>query len=149
MFGFDGKETENLRARFRKIPQEDKAWKTAEDFMMWAAESGYITGTHLRKHNDALPHGPNNSYWLNRDSEKARKRYTDEVKKGCEFCKDCSKDICDNGIGCKEWQRYFTKNWNKNIHVPPVKPVVQEGPMVFRYEHPDLVREGIVFNAEC
>lgn len=33
MFGFDSKETENLRARFRKIRKEDKAWTTA-----WAAD---------------------------------------------------------------------------------------------------------------
>ena len=145
MFGFDSKETENLRARFRKIWKEDKAWTTAEDFMKWAAESGYETGMHLRKHNDALPHGPDNSYWLDRGSENSRLRLTIEMKNGSEYCKGCDKKICDNGVGCKGWQKWFKKNWNKNIYVPPVKPVVQEGPMVFRYEHPDLVREGIVF----
>ena len=145
MFGFDSNETKNLRTRFSKIPKEDKEWTSPEDFIKWAKESGYITGLHLRKHDKTLPHGPKNSFWLIKGPEETMRRFISELRKGSEFCKECVRECSGNGMGCKDWQKYYTENWNKNIHVPPVKPVVQEGPMVFRYEHPDLVREGIVF----
>lgn len=144
MYGFDGKETENLRARFRKL-NGDSTWSCLDDFLIWAKESGYKTGMHLRKHVETLPHGPTNSCWSTLNMLDTKKRYLDNMRNSCEFCKDCQKECPTTGYGCKEWADNWKKNWNENIYVPPVKPVVEEGPMVFRYEHPDLVREGIVF----
>lgn len=50
------------------------------------------------------------------------------------FCRNCTRDDCPtNGDGCKAWETYFIDNWNKKQR------------QFFRYEHPDLVREGIIY----
>ena len=143
MFGFNHRETENLRTRFRNIPQEDRVWECVEEFIKWARDSGYAKGLHLRKHNEEMPHGPDNSFWLTANAGELKTRFLNQMKKGSVFCRSCEKDCPRDGRGCKEWREYFRLNWNENIHVPKPKPVVQERPMVFQYEHPDLVREGI------
>ena len=60
------------------------------------------------------------------------------------FCKRCGikKRHCLDG--CSEWKQWWIKNWNTNICV---KPVTEEPPKreKFKYEHPDLVREGITW----
>ena len=50
------------------------------------------------------------------------------------------------GDGCKAWEKYFIDNWNKNIMKSIGNHKKQR--QFFRYEHPDLVREGIVFEHE-
>lgn len=56
-------------------------------------------------------------------------------------CEKCGVHCPENG--CVVWKRYFIQNRNKHIsEAPAAKPMVRE---FFRYEHPDLVREGIVF----
>lgn len=58
------------------------------------------------------------------------------------FCRNCRR--CSNvWRGCPAWRKYFIDNWNKNIMVKPKKTR-----QFFQYEHPDLVREGIVFEHE-
>ena len=146
MCGFDVKETENLRARYRKI-KDDCEWTSVEDFLNWSKKNGYRTGMHLSKRDGELPHGPLNSVFQIKGLKKAKRLFIENMKKSCEFCKDCQKECPLTGRGCQEWADQWKQNWNKNIHVPPVKPLVEEGPMVWRYEHPDLVREGIVFEA--
>ena len=145
MCGFGGKETENLRKRFRKI-RDDCEWPSLEAFLFWVKESGYIKGNHLYKRVPELPHGPGNSFWSTIAARQAKQRYMENLKKNCKFCKDCQKECPLDGRGCKEWADYWKKNWNKNIHVPAEKPPEPVKPQFFRYEHPDLVREGIVFD---
>lgn len=63
------------------------------------------------------------------------------------FCRNCTRDDCPtNGDGCKAWEAYFIANWNENI----MKSIGnhKKRRQFFRYEHPDLVREGIVFEHE-
>lgn len=63
------------------------------------------------------------------------------------FCRNCTRDDCPtNGDGCKAWETYFIDNWNKNIRKSIGNHKKQR--QFFRYEHPDLVREGIVFRHE-
>lgn len=63
------------------------------------------------------------------------------------FCRNCTRDDCPtNGDGCKAWETYFIDNWNKNIMKSIGNHKKQR--QFFRYEHPDLVREGIVFEHE-
>lgn len=63
------------------------------------------------------------------------------------FCRNCTRDDCPtNGDGCKAWETYFIENWNKNIMKSIGNHKKQR--QFFRYEHPDLVREGIVFEHE-
>ena len=55
------------------------------------------------------------------------------------FCSDCQLESCpEAGRGCPKYRRRFVKNWNENISAAP--KVTKE---YFRYERPDLVREGI------
>lgn len=63
------------------------------------------------------------------------------------FCRNCTRDDCPtNGDGCKAWETYFIENWNKNIMKSIGSHKKQR--QFFRYEHPDLVREGIVIKNE-
>lgn len=63
------------------------------------------------------------------------------------FCRNCTRDDCPtNGDGCKAWETYFIDNWNKNIMKSIGNHKKQR--QFFQYEHPDLVREGIVFEHE-
>ena len=63
------------------------------------------------------------------------------------FCRNCTRDDCPtNGDGCKAWETYSIDNWNKNIMKLWKNHKKQR--QFFRYEHPDLVREGIVFEHE-
>lgn len=55
-------------------------------------------------------------------------------------CKICDK-ACPDG-GCKAWRDWFVQNWNDNITIAPQEPRDRQ---FFRYEHPDLVREGIAY----
>lgn len=53
-------------------------------------------------------------------------------------CDACTRQECTNrGNGCKEWEDWFVQNWNRNIHRKVPKPPRR----VWRYEHPDRVRE--------
>lgn len=146
MYGFDGKETECLRRRFCNLSKEETGWANADEFLRWARDSGYEKNLHMGRHDETLPHGPGNSFWMTRDLWQTRQRFLKKMKESCPFCRDCEKTCSLSGKGCTEWQQYFVKNWNKHICI--AKPVVKEDPNVrkcFRYEHPDLVREGIVF----
>lgn len=144
MYDLDGKAVETLRTRYRKIAG-DHEWSCVEEFIKWANDSGFKKNARIYKKDENKPHGPNNSCWTILGQENTRRRFTDQLKYGSVFCADCKRDCPSHGHGCNDWKAYFKDNWNQNIYVPPVKPVVQEGPMVFRYEHPDLVREGITF----
>ena len=148
MYDLDGKAVETLRTRYRKIAG-DNEWSCAEEFIKWANDSGFKKYARLYKKDEKKPHGPNNSCWHILGQENTRHRFTDQLKYGSVFCADCKRDCPSHGHGCNDWKTYFKDNWNKNIYIPPVKPVVPEGPMVFRYEHPDLQREGIVFESSC
>lgn len=60
-------------------------------------------------------------------------------------CDSCDKVCAAEGRGCGPWRDYFVRNWNENISVKPKKQTKE----VFRYEHPDMIREGIVFESSC
>ena len=127
----------NLRRIYNGI-QEDSCFSSFEYFYNWAEEK-YKPGYTIYKLCDKKPHSTKNSYWYY-----ASKALPDDIKSP--ICENCDKNmlICYN-VGCVEYRRMFIENWNKYIHVPKVVPPEPEKPMVFRYEHPDLVREGIVF----
>ena len=148
-YGISGDEVSNLIRRFyRRL--YDSEWERADDFIKWCSENGYESGLRLCRKDTSKPHGPENSYFKTPEktvrgiAEDKRRRKEERKSLVSQFCDGCQKE-CRDSIGCKDYRDWFVKNWNKNIYMPPVKPVVPEGPMVFRYEHPDLVREGITF----
>ena len=59
-------------------------------------------------------------------------------------CDSCDKVCAAEGRGCGLWRDYFVRNWNENISVKPKKQAKE----VFRYEHPDMIREGLCFILE-
>lgn len=152
-YGIPGPDVTNLIRRFyRRL--YDSGWETADEFVKWCSENGYASGLRLCRKDTSKPHGPANSFFKNPEmtvifrQADIRRRKEERKNLVSDFCKGCQKACpakCSDG--CGEWKEYFKQNWDKNIYVAPKKlvPAVQEGPMVFRYEHPDLVREGIVF----
>ena len=57
-------------------------------------------------------------------------------------CNNCQRECTERG--CPDGRKWFVKNWNENICVKP-EP---KGREVFRYEHPDRVREMAPKNPE-
>ena len=147
-YGISGPDVTNLIRRFYRYFL-DSDWERADDFVKWCSENGWQKGLRLCRFDTSKPHGPENSYFKSPEMNAVKKadirRRKEERKNGeSPFCKGCTEG-CREGVGCERWRQHFIMNWNKNIHVPSEKPVVQKGPTVFRYEHPDLVKEGIVF----
>lgn len=68
--------------------------------------------------------------------EAAEKAKRDEYRSGP--CIGCEKTCLE---GCARWNEWFVKNWDENIRKAAPK---QDNRDCFRYEHPDLIREGIV-----
>jgi hypothetical protein len=88
------------------------------------------------------PYSRDNSYWYY--AIKKPDETESPICKGCEG----AMIIC-NTIGCLRYREWFIKNWNDNICVKPKKvKEVKNVDGFFRYEHPDLVREGICFISE-
>ncbi len=152
-YGIPGAEVSNLSKRLSVLHGKEN-WASFDAFVKWCSENGYQKGIMLRRHDPSKPHSPENSYFgintrtqIRENSEK----FHEFRQNSSPFCVGCEKECPRNGAGgCNEWVDYFLKNWNQNIHVPPPKPEPVEDPnttKMFRYEHPDLVREGIVFNA--
>ena len=156
-YGISGDEVSNLIRRFyRRL--YDSEFERADDFIKWCSENGYESGLRLCRKDTSKPHGPENSYFKTPEktvrgiAEDKRRRKEERINLVSPFCDGCQKECINKARGCDEYREWFVKNWNTNIYVPPVKQyvppvkqVVPEGPMVFCYEHPDLVREGITF----
>lgn len=146
-YGIPGNEIGNLATRYYKFLACD--WDCLDDFLFWASQNGYQKGLKLRKKNEKKNHGPDNSYF--EDSQlmirRRKERFQEYTQTQSEFCSECHLKKCPSG-GCYAWQEYFIKHWNKCIHHEKPKPVVVDTAKVWRYEHPDLVREGICFISE-
>ena len=148
-YGIPGADVTNLVRRFYRSLY-DSDWENADAFIRWCSENGWKSGLRLCRRDTSKPQGPDNSFFKTPEmtvkgmAADIRRRKEERKMVVSPFCEGCTEE-CRGGVGCERWKQYFVKNWNKYIHVPKVKPVVQEKPMVFRYEHPDRVREGIVF----
>lgn len=138
-YGFPGITVANINAYWHRKVRGDSEFESFDAFIKWCSENDYKPNARLRKHDEDKPHGPGNSYWY------VKPPYQPVPKHGCisPFCENCGKkEDCWNG--CSGWKDYFVKNWNDNISKSP-KQKTEEVQEVFRYEHPDLVREGIVW----
>lgn len=122
--------------------RDDTKWDCFDDFVLWSSIQGYVKGMHLTKRNELEPHSPDNSYfwaaWLEQKTEEEEKPVESR------YCQGCTKN-CVNSMGCADWQKWFAKNWNENISIS--KKLKQNVPvkMTWKYEHPDLIREGIIY----
>lgn len=123
----------SLRRIFEGL-QGDHTFASLEEFIEWGTRTGHKTHFALYKLDTTKPHSPGNSYWYH--------DYKPTPNVVSRFCKDCDRP-CPTA-GCLNYRTSFIANWNKNICRKP-KKIVPDGEMVFCYEHPDMVREGIVF----
>lgn len=116
-------------------------WTDRESWIRWAYENGYKKGYHLGKFDDRKPHGPENSFFY----ESEAKMESDRKAKARNLCSECT--LPCPAEGCAQWREWFVKNWDKNIYRKPnnaLKEETERKVRFFQYEHPDLVREGIV-----
>ena len=145
-----------IRKFYRYLSDSD--WYNADSFVRWCSENNWQKGLRLCKKDASMPHGPDNSFFKKPEMtvrakiEDVRRRKEERKNLVSPFCEGCKTGCRNTAIGCDEYRAWWEKNWNQNICVAPKKPESKpaaEGPQVFRYEHPDLVREGVVFHAEC
>lgn len=143
-YGLDALDVANLRRRWCRTVRDDCEFECFDDFLLWCAENGYEKGFELRRRSQFEPHSHSNSYfWSAKKAEEERKNIQQSQKAASEFCQACTKE-CTNSMGCSDWQKWFVKNWNQNICIRPKVNGCVKVVNRWRYEHPDLIREGIV-----
>lgn len=140
-FGFTPEQTYNLHRRYTYL--RNHTWESFSAFLQWASETNVAKGAFLRKKDESLPHGPDNSYWSTTPAAVARVYEPTKIYVS-PFCEGCPK-MGEMGCGgCEKWEEYFVGNWNKNIHVdlshylPRIKEAYPRE--TFKYEHPDDIR---------
>lgn len=153
-YGISGEDVTHLIRRFYRYFR-DSDWQNADDFVRWCSENGWQKGLKLCRKDKERLHGPDNSYFqtpemtVRAKKEDIRRRKEERKNTVSPFCEGCT-EACREGVGCERWRQYYVTNWDQNIsiakHVPKEDPGARR---VFRYEHPDLVREGIVFEGTC
>lgn len=127
----------NLRRIYAAI-RNDSDFDSLEDFIDWAADY-YKAGYTVYKRNLARPYSKTNCYWYYR--VKKNDNVTSPI---CEGCAE-NLPVCET-TGCVKYHDWFVTNWNEKYCIrPKEEPQVETPKEYFRYEHPDLVREGIVF----
>ena len=144
-YGLSSEEVGILWNKFRKIKNSGATdWKDLDEFCKWSLQEGYKPGMRIKKQHPFLPHSKENSYYVNTGEPEAD-RHASYIEVESPMCQSCDvKDCAMVDYGCKKWREYFVKNWNENI-CRRGRPVPRPADVVFRYEHPDLVREWIVW----
>lgn len=151
-YGIPGAEITQMVRRFYRYLM-DSDWEKVDDYLKWCSENGYQKGLRLYKRDKSKPHGPENSYFpipgMTVRAKKADIRRRKEERKTLvsPFCVGCEEKCRNTAVGCERYRAWFVKNWNQNISIAKPVPVIEDPNTIrhFRYEHPDLVREGIVF----
>ena len=141
-YGIPGHDVDNLSSRFKRQKLRD-TFGSFDNFVKFCSEQGYKHGMVMDRYDKEKPHSPDNSFFREKDPTKPVARFMTKNREGiCSFCKKRCKA---SGEGCSEYRKKWAENWNKNIHRKITEPKAPNRTMVFRYEHPDLVREGIIF----
>lgn len=144
-YGLSSDEVMIMKSKFHKVQRGGGTdWNNLDQFCKWAVQEGYKPGMRIKKKYPFLPHSMDNSYFVNIGEPQAD-RHATYIESESPICQSCdAKDCAMVDYGCKKWKEYFVKNWNKNI-CRKLRPQPRPVDKVFRYEHPDLVREGIVW----
>lgn len=160
-YGLSGESVNALYKRYFNMNRRDGGHEFAsfDDFLLWSIQSDYEPGMRLHRRNIQKHHSPENSFWAT--PEDVRRQNEDKVKKAereklmnaSPFCAKCQRFCPNIQNGCPEWRKYFVENWDDNISTrkklrrnrPEEIAYEREIQKKFVYEHPDLVREGIVY----
>lgn len=121
-YNWDQDRVENMYNRWMYLVKQGKPteWKNFEEFLRWC-KATYEPGTSLHRIDEVKPYCPTNCEW---------KPMTNSVQ--------YRKHLAD------KWDRIMVpirQRYEKQIREVQEKKAQQ----YFRYEHPDLVREGIAF----
>ena len=151
--GFTVREMDALRKKYSRI-DGSSGFDNFDSFLKFCHEQNYKQGQVLKRRTFTQPHGPDNSFFVSYNSTEMRKKVDPkEIKPDMmNPCVGCSNQ-CDAGtvgcpmgaMGCKEWRVWFQKHWDEFIHQDLKSETEKKGREFFRYEHPDLQREGIVW----
>ena len=64
----------------------------------------------------------------------------------CDKCKDPGPEKCHT-TNCAAWRTWFIYSWNR-ARYRIMKLKFRDTKTVWRYEHPDLIREGIIWTGK-
>lgn len=120
-FGFSSEAVDHMYYRYHWLVKTGKpmVWESFQDFMLWC-KGTYSPGTTLRRIDEDKPYGPNNCKWEPMQT-------SEEYKKKMAARWDSMMEPI---------RRRYAQN---------LREVEEKKTQYFRYEHPDLVREGIVW----
>lgn len=125
---------DRLQKRYWKIPKKDNGFTDSKTFVDWSEESGYEYGKILKKKNPDGQWSPGNCEWVDvPKSPKSEIRRQELIKQWDDFIIPTRKAL---------EPVFETLESRKNS---PPHQEQKPGREKFRYEHPDLVREGIVW----
>lgn len=132
----------NLQYWWRKMTETGVPclFESSGEFAQWSVKNGYEYGKRLRRIDRSLEYSPDNCTWedVSKESVK-RSKYKDHEMKICR----------------EQWDEFVTpirerfKDELERIANAENEPCPEEDKpgarKCWRYEHPDLVREGIMF----
>ena len=144
-YGIAAKDVDNLSSKYKKQKLKE-GFGSFDNFLKFCAEVGYKPGMRMYRYYPEEPHSPDNTYFYAK-GEKINRPEKNAEKDANRICADCQKVPCTaSGSGCPAYRKAWIENWNKNIHRK--KPEDPNRKQFFCYEHPDLIREGIIFGRE-
>lgn len=106
-------------------------FKSLDEFLLWS-RGKYDYGMVLQRKDKDGPISPQNCRWVKVIKSEAA--------------------LSDLRLAAEQWEKFaapIRKRYAEEIADIHRKQELEKMGAVFRYEHPDLVREGIVFHAEC
>ena len=140
-YGLTKSEVKSAVQRWRTIKDDSNFQGGVEGYLMWMKKSGWQKGMHISKIDESKPHSETNSTWLNCRGGKPVCQPEAEDEYSNPFCDKCPSkgtDDCE-GNNCKEWRAWFRDNWDSHILKKTAPARKRE---VWRYPHPDDIREG-------
>lgn len=128
-YGFDYQQADTLRHKYDRIVHSGIPfeWTSFDAFCKWCQETGWEYGKRLHRVDPSGPYSSENCVWDGTISAPVTETKSALIRQWDEFATPIR-------------ERY--KPWLDEIERK--KPKSRE---FFRYEHPDLVREGIVFES--
>lgn len=144
-YGISVQEVNNLHRRFLRLKLAE-GFGTFDDFLKWCSENEYEQDKELRRYDDHEPHGPENSFFFqkNRKTDNPKKPGPKETGVTSPFCQGCEKSC--PGDGCNAYKKWWVDNWNEHISTSPKllpEPEPDDKRRVWRYHHPDDVRRAM------